>query len=398
MNFQLTDEQIILSKKYFNLCRELEKRQPPHWTGIGAGEEERFTTEEGWEYHLHCTKEFARRGLISHTWPREFGGQEAPLIEKALLNEARGYYGIPIDNLGVKMLAPSLIALGTEEQKKLHLPPIAKGEIMWCQLWSEPDAGSDLANVSTVALRNGNEYVINGQKTWTTGAHRADWGFGLFRTDVKAPKHQGLSFIMLDMKTPGITVRPYYSMNLSHMYNDVFFDDVHVPVSNLIGGENKGWDVTRVFATFERSGIEGIMEAKRYLDDLIGYCNGKEVEGELLSKNPIVRNKLAELVTEVQAARALSFRVIDLQAKGKLAAMDASAIKIFTSELLLRIFRFGADLLGPYSQVKYSEWSPMKGLFESAYQMGFAATIAMGTNEIQRNIIAWYGLGLPRTK
>jgi alkylation response protein AidB-like acyl-CoA dehydrogenase len=398
MDFKLTKEQIALRGEVFEVCKELEKKQPPYWTGVGAGEEERFTTDEGWEYHLYCTKEFARRGWISRPWPREYGGIEAPLIEQTFFNEARGYYGIPIDNLGVKMLAPSLIAIGTDKQKKEHLPPIANGDLMWCQLWSEPNAGSDLANVSTRAVRRGDEYVINGQKTWTTGAHRADWGFGLFRTDVEASKHKGLSFVMVDMRTPGVSVRPYYSLNMTHMYNDVFFDDVHVPVRNVIGEENKGWEVTRVFANFERSGVEGIMESKRHLDDLIEYCNTTEADGEPLAKNPIVRNKLAELVTEVEAARALSYRVIDLQTKGNLAAMDASAIKIFTSEMGLRIIYFGADLLGPYAQVQYSEWSPLKGLFEAAYQMGFAATIAMGTNEIQRNIIAWYGLGLPRMK
>jgi alkylation response protein AidB-like acyl-CoA dehydrogenase len=365
---------------------------------VAAGEEERFTTDEGWEYHLYCTKEFARRGWISRAWPHEYGGLQAPLIEQAFLNEARGYHGIPIDNLGVKMLAPSLIAIGTEEQKREHLPPIARGDVMWCQLWSEPNAGSDLANVSTRAVRKGSEYVINGQKSWTTGAHRANWGFGLFRTDIDAPKHQGLSFIMVDMKTPGISVIPSYSMNLSHMYNDVFFDDVHVPVGNLIGEENKGWEVTRIFANFERSGVEGIMEAKRHLDDLIGYCNKTEVNSKLLAKDPIIRSRLAEFAADIEAARALSYRVIDLQTKSRLAAMDASAIKVFTSELALRIIYFGADLLGPYALVKYSKWAPLKGIYEATYQLGFGATIAMGTNEIQRNIIAWYGLGLPRTK
>ena len=397
MDFKLTEEQTALRKEFFNVCKELEKKQPAMWTDVA---ESAFASDEGYNYHRYCGKEFSKRGWLSRTWPREYGGEEAPIIETALFAEARGYHRIPgVDGFGIKMLAPTLLEFGTEEQKKECLPPIAEVDIQWCELWSEPNAGSDLANVSTTGIRKGDDFVINGQKTWTTGAHYADWGFALIRTDPSAtPKHRGLSFILIDMKTPGITIRPLDFMNMEHIYNEVFFDDVHVPVRNLLGEENKGWLVTRALANSERSGLDRIMEMTRQVDDLVEYCNKTEVNGEPLARNLLVRNRLAAIACEVEASRVLAYRVAWLQDQGRLGASEASAVKIFSGEVGQRLVFLGAELLGPYAQVKHSKWAKLRGYYEERYQGCFGANIAMGTNEIQRNIIAWEGLGLPRMR
>ena len=396
MDFKLTEEQTALRNEFFDVCKELEGKQPPNWVDMFH---DFYHDDEGWNYHRYCAKEFAKRGWLSFGWPPEYGGK-GRMIDRAFLAEARGFHRVPgVDSLGIQMCAPALLASGTEEQKREHLSQMAAAEVMWCQLWSEPNAGSDLASVSTTAIRKGDEYIINGQKAWTTGAHYADWGHGLFKTDPDAqPKHRGLSYILVDMKTPGITVRPYYFMNITHSYNDVFFDDVHVPVRNLVGEENKGWRVTRATANAERSGLERIMELTRELDDLVDYCNKTKVNGEPLAKNPLIRNRLAEMACEVEAARTLAYRVAWLQDQGKLSALAASVVKVFTGDTVQRMAFLGADILGPYGQLKYSKWAPLRGFFETQYQLAFAGVIAMGTNEIQRNIIAWEGLGLPRMR
>lgn len=397
MDFQLTEEQLSLRNVFSAVCAELERRQPANWL---FPMEDKYSTDEGWDYHRYCAKEFARRGWLSRQWPKPYGGEAAPMIEQTIFNEVRGYYRVPgVDFYGVQMLGPTLLRWGTEQQKQDHLPNIASGDSAWCQLWSEPEAGSDVAAASCAAVRQGNSYVINGQKIWTTGAHRAQWGYMLVRTDPHAqPKHRGLSFVLLNMSTPGVTVRPIYFMDLSHMYNEVFFDNAHVPVENLVGEENKGWQVIRALSNAERSGVEGIMQAKRDLEDLVRWCNETTVDGKPLALNPLVRSRLAELACDIEAAITLAYRVAWLQDRAEASTVEASAVKVFGSELVTRLAFLGCDLLGPYGQVKPSRWARLRGYYEKAYQITFALTIGAGTNQIQRNIIAWEGLGLPRIR
>ncbi|HIE17866.1 MAG TPA: hypothetical protein EYP71_06680 [Dehalococcoidia bacterium] len=394
MDFELTDEQKARRKEFFDICRELEKKKPPNLVGL----ETIYDHDECWEFHLHCAKQFAQKGWLSLAWPPEYGGT-GNMMDRVLFAEARGYHGIPgVDVFGVGMLAPTLIQAGNEEVKKEFLPPIARAEIMWCELWSEPNAGSDLAALSTTAIRRGDEYIINGQKTWNTGAHRADWGFGVFKTDLTARKHHNLTFILLDMKTPGITVKPIPYMDGGRPFCEVYFDDVRVPAKNIVGQENEGWAVVNTLAGFERSSLTEIMSLVRALEDLVKFCNETKRNGQPLSKDPVIRNRIAQLACELEAARALAYRVADLQNRNEMALMDASAVKIFSSELAERFVFTVTDILGPYGQVKLSRWAPMGGAWEKMYQGCFVTTISMGTNEIQRNIIAWYGLGLPRMK
>jgi alkylation response protein AidB-like acyl-CoA dehydrogenase len=395
MDFKFSDEQLKLRKEFFDVCKDLEKLKPKGYTGL----ESNFNTDEGWQYHLHCAKEFAKRGWLALDWPAEYGGK-GTMMDRVFFAEARGYYEVPgADIFGVEMLAPTLLSAGSEDIKRRFLPGIASADVMWCELWSEPNAGSDLASLTTTAIRKGNEYIINGQKTWSTGAHRADWAFAVVRTDPNAPKKQmGLTFILFDMKTPGVTVKPLYYMDGGHVYNEVFLDDVRVPVNNVVGEENKGWAVTQMLAGFERSNLGAIMSMQRQLEDLVKYCNETKLAGKPLASNPLVRNRLAQIACELEAARCLAYRIADAQSKKEMAPFDASAVKIVSGELQARVAHFATELFGPYGQVKLSRWAKFDGFYETWYQQHFRLNIAMGTNEIQRNIIAWSGLGLLRMK
>jgi len=395
MNFRFTEEQESVREEMFSLCTELGQNAPVELTGAP---EDKWMTDEGWEYNHQCWKEIAEHGWISIDWPVEYGGQGRSRVYKAFLSEAMGYNRISHD-AGMGIVAPTLLTFGSEEQKHRFLPGIDSGDVHWCQLWSEPGAGSDLANVSTKGVRDGDCYIINGQKTWTTGGHRADWGFMVFRTDPNVkPKHKGLSYILVDMKTPGITVSPLPQMNFKHGYNDVFFDDVRVPVENLVGQENDGWKVTRGAMNAERSGLGVLAKLQRYLDILVQYCNTTTVNDKRLSEDPIIRDQLAEIACNLAATKALSYRVIWAQDAGVMGAFEASAIKVRSSEIYMDISNFGNDILGPYGQVKHSRWAPLSGIFEDEYQSSMSLALAAGTNEIQRNIIAWEGLGLPRMR
>jgi len=394
MDFRLSEEQEKRRQQFFDVCRELEQHKPASLhSAMDAFETD---SEEGIAYEQFCRKEFAKRGWLRLGWPPEYDGV-GRMMDKVFFGEATGYYGIPgVDVLGVGMLAPMLLEEGSEETKKKFLPPIGKGEVLWCELWSEPNAGSDLASLAAAAVKKGDEYVINGQKTWTSFAHRADWGFGLFRTDPQGKKHRNLSFILVDMKTPGVTVKPLYYFDGKHFYNEVFLDDVRVPVENLVGEENKGWQVSQTLAAFERSSVGAVMSLHRQVEDLVKYCNETRVGGKLLARDPVIRNRLAEAACEIEANRALAYHIADLQDRSEMAPFDASAIKVYTSELMERLAALALDILGTYSQVKTSRWAPQNGAWESNCHTCFIASIAMGTNEIQKNIIAWYGLGMPR--
>ncbi|MBM3166222.1 MAG: hypothetical protein FJZ94_02050 [Chloroflexi bacterium] len=394
MDFALTDEQIAHRKEFFRVCSELENQKPASFVGF----ESIFEDDECWQFHRYCAKEYAKKGWLSLAWPAEYGGT-GTMMDRVMFGEARGYHSAPgLDPFGVQMLAPTLLAAANEEVKKRFLPPIANAEIFWCELWSEPNAGSDLAALTCTAIKKGNEYILNGQKTWNSGAHKADWAFGVFKSDPNGRKHHNLTFLLFDMKTPGITIRPIPYMNGATIYNEVYLDDVHVPAENIVGQENGGWAVVNTLAGFERSALDEIMAMLRGLETLVEFCNQTKRNGQPLSRDPLVRNRLAQLACELEAARTLAYRIADLQNRGEMALMDASALKVFASEFGERFAFTATDILGPYGQVKHSKWAPLNGLWENMYHECFVFTISMGTNEIQRNIIAWYGLGLPRMK
>jgi hypothetical protein len=394
MDFRLTDEQVARRKEIYKVCEELDKKKPKSWLGF----ESPFDNEEGWAFHRYCAKEFAKRGWLALSWPKEYGGT-GTMMDKVLLAEARGYYDLPgSDIFGISMLAPTLLAAGSEELKKEFLPKIANAEIMFCELWSEPNAGSDLAALTASAVKKGDEFIVNGQKTWNTGAHFADWAFGVYRSDPNAKKHHNLTFILCDMKSKGITVKGIPYMNGAHVYNEVYLDDVHMPAKYVVGQENEGWAVVNVLAGFERSNIDMVMGLVRAVEDLVKFCNENKREGKPLSHDPMIRAKVADLALSVEAVRTLAYRVADQQNRNEMGLMDAAAVKIFASELLEKFGQVSTDILGCYGQVKQSKFAKLNGTAEYNYQACFVPIVSMGTNEIQRNIIAWYGLGLPRMK
>ena len=287
-----------------------------------------------------------------------------------------------------------------DEQKKRLLPPIAKGEVQYCQGWSEPNAGSDLASLRTTAIKEGDHYIVNGQKTWTTAAHRADHMFLLARTDPSQKRSRGLSVFNIDMSLPGIEVRPIEYMNGATIYNEVFFTDVKVPATELIGDENDGWKQTRDTMNFERSGAGSFAAIRHRLEELIEYVKTTKRDGRFLSEDPLVRQKLARLYTDMESGRALAYKIAWLQEKGNLVFSPAAASesKVFASELGQRMADLAIDIMGPYGHVEHSKWSPLGGSMIDTYQSSIGFNICAGSNEIQRNIIAWVGVGLPRFK
>jgi alkylation response protein AidB-like acyl-CoA dehydrogenase len=292
------------------------------------------------------------------------------------------------------MIGPTLIVHGSEQQKREHLPRITSGEAIWCQGYSEPGAGSDLASLQTRAVRDGDDYVVNGQKIWTTGAHHADWCFLVVRTDPDRPKHKGISFLLADMNTPGITVRPIVNMAGHHEFNEVFFEDVRVPVSNRVGEENNGWYVAMTLLDFERSNVASIAANQRVLEELAGYYRERRPGG---GYGNIFRHRLADLAIANDVGRLLSYRTAWMQETGRAVNVEASVIKVFATELAQRISNFGVNLQGPGGALEPgSKYAALGGELAKDHESNVSPTIYSGSSEIQRNIIATRGLGLPR--
>jgi len=294
-------------------------------------------------------------------------------------------------------MGATLMMHGSEEQKSLHLPPVARGEVQWCQGYSEPETGSDLASLNTRAVRDGDEFVINGSKIWTSMAHRGDWIMLLARTDTDAPKHRGISFFLVDMKTPGIQVRPIVNMAGRHDFNQVIFDNVRVPARNLVGEENRGWYVAVTLLDFERSGIDYSANGRRLLDDTWRYAADTKRNGQVLAQVPWVRNQMADRYIECEVARLIAYNVAYMQGEGLVPNKEASMSKVFGSETVQRVTKTCMEVLGMYGFLnRRDKWAPLQGRIQENWMMSFSGTIAAGTSEIQRNVIANRGLGLPR--
>ncbi|MEZ4482335.1 MAG: acyl-CoA dehydrogenase family protein [Dehalococcoidia bacterium] len=302
--------------------------------------------EEDFQKAVAFNQELGKRGWIAPAWPKEYGGLGASIYEQIVFNEEFGYRGAPdtgTRGFGVGMIGPTLIIHGSDEQKAKYLPKITSGEDIWCQGYSEPGSGSDLASLQTRAVRDGDEYVLNGQKIWTSGGHRANQMFTLVRTDPDAPKHRGISFLLIDdiKNTPGLTIRPLINMANRHHFNEVFFEDVRVPVANRIGEENRGWYVGMTLLDFERSGIGTTASQRRVLEDLSVILKGLDADKQ--RKN---RLKLADLVIGNNVGKFLGYRIGHIQSTGGVPNHEASVVKIFQSELGQKIYNFGVNMVG----------------------------------------------------
>lgn len=336
---------------------------------------------------------YERRWVAPH-WPAEYGGGGLSPMEQFILNQELAWAGAPaVGGSGVAMLGPTLITHGSEEQKQQYLPGILAGEVVWAQGYSEPGAGSDLASLQTRAVRDGDDYILNGQKIWTSGAHTADAIFALVRTDPEAPKHRGISFVLIeDINAPGITVRPLVDMGGRHYFNEVFFDDVRIPAQNVVGEENRGWYVGMTLLDFERSNISGAVNARRSLQRLLNTIADDPDLAARVRGKPL-QCDLAERYVETEVMYQFSLRVISMQNRGQIPNHEASAAKLFSSELSQRLAQTGMQVAG--LKANLLEDGPASSLAHHYIGM-VPATVRGGTSEVQRNVIATRGLGLPR--
>jgi alkylation response protein AidB-like acyl-CoA dehydrogenase len=336
----------------------------------------------------------SERSWVAPHWPKEYGGAGLSSMEQFILNQELARAGAPsVGGSGVGLLGPTLIVHGTEEQKKHYLPPILNGEVTWAQGYSEPGSGSDLASLQTRAVRDGDDFVINGQKIWTSAAHTADAMFALVRTDPEAPKHRGISFVLIDdMQTLGLSVRPLIDMGDGHYFNEVFFDNVRIPSTNVVGELNRGWYVGMTLLDFERSNIGGAVAARRSLLRLLNVIRGDEELRRNASSHRL-RQEIAQRYIETEVMFQYSFRIISMQARGLLPNYEASTAKLFNSELSQRLAETAMECLGMGANVVRGR---DESSFGRAYLGAVPATIRGGTSEVQRNIIASRGLGLPR--
>ncbi len=341
----------------------------------------------------------AARDWVAPHWPREYGGAGLTPVEQFILRQEFARAAAPaVGGQGVTMLGPTLLVHGTEEQKRAYLAPTLRGEMHWAQGFSEPGAGSDLASLQCRAVRDGDEYVINGQKLWTSTAHKSNWLFGMFRTDPSAPKHRGISFLLLSLDTPGVSVRPIVSMGFQHATNETFYEDVRVPTSQLVGEENRGWYVGMTLLDYERSNIAGAIENRRYLDSLLAHLHTEQGAQQAGPRLALARHELAERYVESEVLFNFSFRIITIQSAGLVPNYEASVTKIANSELAQKVARSGMRVLGPYANLWDPDgpYTPLGARFTQNYCHTVLGTIGGGANEIQRNIIATRGLGLPR--
>jgi alkylation response protein AidB-like acyl-CoA dehydrogenase len=383
MDFRFTAEQEAFREE----VRDFAGRE---WRGEDGGE---GGGREAFERQKAFRKKLAAKGWLTRAWPRDMGGMEASHLDQAIYSEEMALAGAPGLDMGVDRVGPTIMLFGNDEQKQRFLPAIANADLFWCQGFSEPGAGSDLASLQTRAVRDGDSYVINGQKIWTSNAHFADWIFLLARTDPDAPKHRGISFFFIDMTSPGISVRPLINMANQHGFNETYFDNVRVPAENLVGEENRGWYIAATTLDFERSGINRIATATRTLNAIVEYVR----ESPRLRRRADIRNHLTELVLEFDLGRLLAYRVAWMQSRKLVPNYEASMSKLYGSEMQQRLAGFAVNTLGLSGQLlPGSAGALLDGRAPLYYQTSVALTIAAGTSEVQKNIIATRGLGLPR--
>jgi alkylation response protein AidB-like acyl-CoA dehydrogenase len=398
MNLDFSPEEIAFRNEVREFIRE---NYPKELEGIGSRED--LTREEFLAWH----KVLGKKGWSTPAWPEKYGGTGWTSTQRYIWSEenARVDALMPLP-FGVSMVAPVIYTFGNEEQKARHLPGIRSGEVWWCQGYSEPGAGSDLASLKTTAVRDGDHYVLNGQKTWTTLAQHADWGFFLCRTDPTAKKPQeGISFILVDMNTPGIEVKPIKLIDGTHEVNETWLTDVRVPVENLVGTENEGWTYAKFLLAHERSGIAGVARSKRGVERLRNIASEELVDGQPLIQSQDFARKISQLEIDLTALEFTELRTLASEAAGKGPGPESSILKVKGTEIQQRLTELTLEAVGNYG-APYGYG--MEGTGNDGFGVGpdhanFAAetyfnmrktSIYGGSNEIQRNIISKMILGL----
>ena len=382
------------------------RQQVRHWLEENIPKKRPETLDERRVWH----RTLYEAGYLGMGWPKEYGGQEARPMEQAIVGEelARANAPASLNGLGIGIVAPTLIHHGTEHQKRDHVSKILTAEELWCQLYSEPNSGSDLASLQCRADRDGDEFVINGQKIWTSGAINADWGILLARTDRSAPKHQGISCIMIDMHQPGVEVRPLKQISGSSEFCEVFFTNVRVNADNLVGEMNAGWRIAQTTLSYERGGnvLSRVVRLQEMYERMIEVCRSLKRNGKPAIEDSNVRQKLGEIYAEVEVLRYSALRLLSRLEKGQRPGPEASISKLHYSELDKHVQELFLDILGPYG-LQTSGLPPEYALHADsdfgeagswAYSFFWsrAGTIYAGSSEIQKNILGERVLGLPK--
>jgi len=392
MDFRFSEQEERLRAEVRQFC---EKEPPESFPceiedeGYGFG---------GWSRAF--TKRLGEKGWLSISWPKEYGGLGRTIMERFVAAEELAYHRAPqYGHLFGDAVAAGLIRHGTEEQKREFLPRMARAEILWSTGLSEPGAGSDLLNTATRATKDGDDYILNGQKIWPTGSHIAEWTLILARTDPEAPKSRGLSTFLVDTRGQGVTVNPIIDMAGAESFCEIFLEDVRVPQSCLLGQENRGLPL--VFECLEGDRFWGRClrhaGSKRDLEELVEYVNECVHDGHSLRENQILRDKLAELAVELEVSRMINYKATWLLNKGESISWESSVVKVFADELGQRIADVGLRILGPQAQLRDdSKWAKLRKRFAFLYNFNRGLSLAGGTSEIQRITIAGRGLGLPR--
>lgn len=366
---------------------------PSQWAGASNAE----NRTEYINYLRQWQRKLYEGGWAGISWPKEYGGRGASLMEQAIFQEELARANAPqlIGTIGLSLVGPTIIAMGSEEQKTRYLSPILSGEEIWCQGFSEPNAGSDLASLSTKAIRDDDDFIVNGQKIWTSFAQIAHWCLLLVRTDSEAPKHKGITCLLVDMRSDGISVRPLRQMSGDSGFNEVFFSNVRVQGSQVLGEVNHGWTTAITALMNERANLgTGIQVLfKRNLEALVAHSHAMERNGRRASEDPIVRQKLAQAFLELEILRLNTNRALTSLSKTGVPGPEGSIQKLYWSEWNQRMQQTAQEILGPYGQLADFD----NGIWQYGYLRARGNTIEAGTSEIQRNIIAERVLGLPKS-
>jgi alkylation response protein AidB-like acyl-CoA dehydrogenase len=411
MNWDDTPRQAQFRKKVWEFIRDQfpadytpdllnsDNSEPDDVPGYNWPADIRSENSKRREAAIEWGRRLCEKGWVAPHWPTEYGGGGLSVMEHFIFTEEMARARVPtVGGIGVTLLGPSLIEFGTDEQKREHLPRIVSGEVLWAQGFSEPEAGSDLASLSTRAVLDGDHYVVNGQKIWTSHAQYADWLFILVRTDFDAmPKHRGITFLLLDAKSPGVEIRPIRDMSGEEPFNEVFFNDVRVPVRNRVGEENRGWYVAMATLDFERSGVGAAIGDMNAITDLIEQSRSGDGRQQLRGDwDSTMRQEVAERYIELRVLYNLALRTADIQESGRTPNYEASISKLFGSEVHQRVAQTRIKALGLDGNLWKDETAPLEGRWARDYINSISHTVLSGSSEILRNVIATRGLGLPR--
>ena len=357
------------------------------------------TDDNDWRARVAWHKRLNQGGWVAPHWPKEYGGRGCSLTQTVIYHEELERIGIgqPFVGMGISLIGPTLMHWGSPEQKQRYLPKMLTGDEIWCQGYSEPNAGSDLASLQTRAVEDGDYFIVNGSKIWTSMAQHADLIFLLVRTDPQAPKHKGISYLLVDMHSPGVTVRPLVQMTGAKGFNQVFFEDVRVPRQSIVGDKNQGWQVAITTLMFERAGSVGDRGAMAEVQELADLAKRIKRYGKRGWDDASVRQKIAEFACDAAALRYTGYRQLTRQLRGLPPGPEGSMMKLCRTELTLRMASFAMELLGAHSQLEHkAPFAVDAGLWSSRMLSARGGTIAAGTNQIQHNIIGERVLGLPK--